>query len=361
MGYHCFFLIGFLTSCFYLKAQDLAAFVDYKNYFCIFDNGARTEAEYLPVKSFQVGGNTIAYIDNNENLRIYYKGAIATLSENTITKYTATDYLLTFSTFKVLDVFEGGKRTTLSNFASQYSTGDSLVAFYDERNMAYNIYYKGSVTLLESGSLNSPLQSFQMGDNIFAYVNYLNQFRLFYRGKTITLASSSLTLPYAAGKNIVAYVNPDYGFTLFHKWLIYNLETFQPKSFAVGDDLTAYVTSNDLFKVYYEGTSRVLCQYEPPFYKVTDSLLVYNEGERFKVFYRGTVYTLENYIPADYRIDFNTIAYLDQQGKLKIFQNGKTAFVTNSAVDNYELYRNVISYRILNRNYMYYHSTSYGQ
>lgn len=79
----------------------------------------------------------------------------------------------------------------------------------------------------------------------------------------------------------------------------------------------------------------------------------------YKVFYNGTVYTLENFIPTEYLIDLNTIAYLDQQGRLKTFHSGKTEMVTYSAVDKFELYRNVISYKVLNKNYIYYKSKTH--
>lgn len=356
----CLYLFtGFVLSSFRANTQNIAAYHDYKNYFYAFEDGARTEAENLPVRSFQVGGNAVAYVDNNGSFKVVYKGAVRTLTENIVSKYTATGYLISFSTYSALDVFDNGKIVPLSTYTESYSTGDSMVAFYSNRLNTFGIYYKGVITNLEDGATVNPLQSFRMGDNTFAYVNYLNQFKLFYRTKTITLATISTPSPYAAGKNVVAYYNPNNSFTIFDKWLKYDIETFPPKSFFAGDDLVAYVTSNQELKVYYEGKAKILTSFEPPFYKVADSLVVYNDAQKFKVFYNGEVYTLENYIPEEYRAGNSSVAYQDLQGGLKLFYRGKTDFVTKTAIDSFNLYRNVVSYRILNRNYIYCNSRTY--
>jgi hypothetical protein len=362
MKLSCFYMaVGFTASSLSLKAQNLAAYSDYKNYFFTFDKGQTKEAEYLPVQSFQVGGNSIAYIANNSSLKAYYQGKIMTLSDGIITKFQASDYLVSFSINQMLSVFDNGKVSPLTSFAESYSTGDSLVAFYDDRNRKFNIYYNSNIAMLEDGMTQAPVQTFKMGDNIFAYVNYLNEFKLFYRGESIKLMTVNRSLPYDAGKNVVAYCNDSYGFSAFYKGTTYDLETFQPKSFAVGDDMIAYVTTNEELNVFYDGKTQLLCSFDPPFYKVADSLIVYNEREKFKVFYRGQSYTLENYIPTDFRVDFNTVAYLDQQGRLKTFCGGKTTLVTNSRIDQFDLYRNVIRYRVYNDNYIYYNSKVYNQ
>jgi hypothetical protein len=356
-----FLILGFLAFSCILPAQNMAAYTDYKNYFFAFDNGAGTELEYLPVQSFQVGGNAVAYVDNNGNFKVFNNGKITTLSETTVSKYTASDYLVSYSTYQLLYAFDNGKDILLSKFAEpSYITGDSIVAFIDSRAYAFKAYYNGSVTSLEEGS-NPPVQNFAVGDNVVAYISYLNHFKIFYRGKNINLATVNRSLPYKAGKNTVAYCNDNYGFSIFHKWLIYDVEKFQPKSFFVGDDLAAYVNANEEFKVFYDGKMKVLGSFDPPFYRVEDSLVLYNDAQRFKVFYKGSVYTLENFIPTDYQVDFNTIAYLDQQGRLKTFHGGKTEMITHSPIDQFQLYRNVISYSVLNRNYMYYHSKIHTQ
>ncbi len=342
-----------------LNAQNLGVYSDYKNYFFVFDDGKITQAEYLPVQSFKVGGNAIAYIDNSSNLKVVYKGEVTTLADGLVSKYLASDYLVSYSTNQALKVFDSGKTVKLTNFAESYSTGDSLVAFYDSQAKSFKVYYRGEIILLENDMLEPPVKNFKTGDNIFAYVNYLDQFKLFYRGEIIKVKTSNRPLPYEAGKNIVAYYDDTYNFKAFYNGLTYDLETFQPKSFVAGDDMVAYVDNNEQLKVFYDGEIKTISSFAPVFYKVEDSLLVYNEANRFKVFYKGTIFTLENYIPTNYRIDFNTLVYLDQQGRLKAFYNGQSVLITNVSVDQFELYRNVITYKVSNSNHVYCKSKIY--
>lgn len=354
-----FFIIPLMGCCLFSKGQNMAAYTDYKNYFYAFNDGMRTELEYLPIQSFKVGGNTLAWIDNNGDFKVFNKGRISLLSETSVSDYTATDYLVTYSTYKFLDVFDNGKVTELCQFAQNYVTSDSLVAFTDSRAFAFNVYYNREIIPLETGS-DPPVLTFDAGDNVLAYINFLNEFKVFYRNKVTKLGTANGPLPYKAGKNILAYYT-NYGFSVFYKGLVYDLEKFQPRSFFAGDDLVAYITTNQELKVVYNGKLKILTNFEPTFYKVVDSLVVYNDAQKFNVFYNGTVYTLENYIPKDYQVDFNTVVYLDLQGRLKTFHQGKTEFVTHSAIDHYTLYRDVIHYRLLNTDYIYYNSKVYTQ
>ena len=66
-----FFFLLFFISSFYSFSQNLSAYNDYRNYFQAFDNGEFRQIDYLPVKSFQVGGAAIAYVDNSNEFRIY--------------------------------------------------------------------------------------------------------------------------------------------------------------------------------------------------------------------------------------------------------------------------------------------------
>ena len=46
-------------------SQNLAAFTNYKKNFIIFDKGQTKQVEFLPVKSYKIGGNAVAFITNN--------------------------------------------------------------------------------------------------------------------------------------------------------------------------------------------------------------------------------------------------------------------------------------------------------
>lgn len=352
-------ILFFMATAISNKAQNLAAFSDYKNYFFVFDSGKITQAEYNPVKSFQVGGNAIAYMDNTSNFKVYYMGEKIELDIGYVTKYFATDNLVVFASGQKLNVFDSGKTTLLTYYAESYNVTDSIVSFYDLPSKSFRVYYKGRISMLEDALDEPPVKNFKTGDNILAYLNHVNEFKIFYRGVSFTQLTVDEQLPYEAGKNIVAYYDENSGFKVFYKGNTYDLEGFAPKSMTGGDDMMAYVAQTGEFKVFYDGKQTTLASFEPTYYKVEDSIIVYTDLNYFKVFYKGKTYTIENYIPSDFHIDFNTIAYLDQQGRLKAFYNGQIITVANEKINEFELYRNVITYKIINNNYVYYKSKIY--
>src|SRR5688572_17426516 len=67
-----FFILS--TICSVSSLAQLAAYTDYRGYFHVFDKGVYHQLEYLPVKSYKVGGNAVAYVDNTNELQIYYNG-----------------------------------------------------------------------------------------------------------------------------------------------------------------------------------------------------------------------------------------------------------------------------------------------
>ena len=58
-------------------------------------------------------------------------------------------------------------------------------------------------------------------------------------------------------------------------------------------------------------------------YDVYDELVVFTELEYFKVFYNDEVYELESYTPENYQIKDATLAYINVNGWLKAFVEGK--------------------------------------
>ena len=69
-----FFTILSLSYSRILNAQNISAYSDYRGYLQAFDQGMFHQLEYLPVKSYKVGSSSVAYIDNKNDFKIYYKG-----------------------------------------------------------------------------------------------------------------------------------------------------------------------------------------------------------------------------------------------------------------------------------------------
>jgi len=326
-------------------AQNLNAYTDQvTKYFYIFDDGKMVEAEYLPVTQAAVGGNCVAYVDNSSNFKIYYDGNITTEADNAPDKFYVTDNLVVYDFNKRLSVFDRGRSTTLCYQHGIFSVGDSMVAFYDTISFSLKVYKDGEIKDMEGLYDKAPPKSLKTGDNITAYVNYNNLFKVYYNNRTYDLESSPPS-KYLAGSNTVAYVDrASQTFKVFYHGNLLQLEAFPPSSFKVGDDLVAYVDNTGNFKVFYMGELNTVLTYEPQYYDAVDHVVIYGDVQNFNVFYAGKATKLESYKPDIYQLDFNSIAYIDRFNKIRLFSDGEVKDVSNSIVNTFQLTRNVLMY-----------------
>jgi hypothetical protein len=338
-------LIFLFILTFRLSGQNLNAYTDLvTKYFYIFDDGKLVEAEYLPVTQPVVGGNSVAYVDNSSNFKIYYNGNTNVEADNAPDKFYATDNLIVYDFNKRLSVFDQGKSTTLCYQHGIYAAGDSLVAFYDTISFSLKIYKDGEIKEPEGSFALSPPKSLKVGDNLAAFVNYANYFKVYYNNRCYELEATPPS-NYQAGCNTVAYIDKNtQNFKIFYKGNLLQLETFPPASFKVGDDLVAYIDNTGNFKVFYMGVLNTVQAYEPQYYDVVDRMVIYGDVQNFNVFYGGKSTKLETYKPDTYQMDFNSIAYMDRYGKLHFFSDGAIRDVSNAIVNSFQLTRNVLMY-----------------
>ncbi len=350
--------------CFFIApvtAQNLAAYNDYRNYLILFDSGANQQVEHNKVQSFKVGGNMVAWVDYLQNFKLYYKGETKILQPVPIGNYYATDYLIAYTLGFGTAVFvvDGGKERRLTVNSKYFSVGDSIVTFYDMQTQSYKAYYKGKITELDYG--DDSRKDEKVSDNVAAYISRTGELRAFWNGQVYPLLLINEPVTYQVGKNIVPYID---GYTstfkTFYKGNTFEIEPNKPLSFKTGDDLVAYETQDWTFNVFYNQRVTKLSSYQPKFYDVVDSLVIYQEFNTFKVFYKGKIHTLEtNFIPTKYSADFSTLVYFDVQNRLTIFQNGEKKVITYEPITSYTLYRNAIHYMVNNTNFIYWKGKSY--
>jgi len=334
-GIFCFI---FITSI----GQNLSAYTDYKGCFFAYDDGSTPQLEYLPVKSFKVGGNSIAYVDNAETFKAYYGGKSKTLLEMIPQFYYDTDDLLVYGVYHQLFVFDNNTTTPLCYSTGTYSAGDSIVAFVDTNASILKVYYNGEVKELETTI--SPIRRMQTGDNILAYVDGDDHFKIFYHGDVFKKEDFH-PLSCQAGNSIVSYVDgSSQQFKIFYAGTDYVIDNLKPQSYKTGDDMVAFINSSGAFKVFYKGTTVDISTYQPDFYAVEDNILIYGNATEFKVFYKGKITLIESYTPDNYKIDFNTLAYVDRYGYLKAFANGELSQVDTEKISDFLLTRNIIQY-----------------
>lgn len=329
-----------------LHSQNLTAFTDYRDRLICFDMGAMRQLEFQPVKSFKAGNNFLLYHDNTAELKLYTYTGTNNIAQGEEINYAVSDYMAVFTLTNRLYVIENGNYKTLSAWAGNYTLGDSIIVFYDDLRKSFSTRFAGKTYELDTSPYASTLTNYSAGDNLVAYVDRNGYLIVFYRGENIELDPGSFTHRYKAGRNVVAYFDNTYQkFRCFISGKIFDLETFEPKNFQAGDDLIAYTDHEGNFKVMYDKKVSRLITFEPDFFIIRDSILLYSENNLFKLYFKGQAHTLEeNFVPKDYRVDNSTAAWIDQQGRLKTFWQGKVKILSYEPVKSFSVTGNTIHY-----------------
>lgn len=357
-------IVFFLIFCFYVSlsiAQPLSVYVNMQNQVMVWDRGMLRKIDYLPPVEMKVGRVAIPYLDNSRSFKIYFKGGARTVNAGFTNEFSVTDNLVAFLNAKSLKVFDNGNIKDLSTFCTQYFLGDSVLMFFDGVRSEYKAYYNGAVYPIEGFLAGNPLEVVKVSDNVAAYDNYANQFRIFYHGNIIEQEDYAVS-SFEVGRNTVAYVDINRQFKIFHDGKTYLTEEFPPSAFQVGDNVVAYVANDGYFKIFYGDSVRTIGFFTPEF-RVADNMVGYKDpGGYFKVFYKGNITTLESYYPEKVVMQYNSIAYVNRAKVLRLFTEGEVYDVTTAELESWQLTYDVLKYQVgRNMFRIYYKGTEYNQ
>lgn len=340
--YTFLFVLFFSFSAF---SQPLSVYVNMQNQVMVWDKGIIRKVDYLPPVEMKIGRTTIPYLDNSRSFKIYYKGGTRTINSGFTNEFKATDNLVLFKNADALRVFDNGTIKDLSTYSTQYFLGDSLVLFFDGIRSEYKAYYGGKIYPIEGFLAGNPLEVVKVSDNIAAYDNYANQFRLFYHGEIIQQEDYAVN-SFEVGRNTVAYVDINRQFKIFHNGQTFLTEQFPPTAYQAGDNLVAYVSNDGYFKVFYGDSVRTLGFYTPDF-QVADNMVAFRDPSGyFKVFYKGEITTLESYYPEKFEIQYNSIAYINRANVLRLFTEGQVYDVITADLESWQLSYDVLKYQL---------------
>jgi len=323
----------------------LASYVDNQNQVMVWDKGMIRKIDFLAPTSMKIGRSAIPYLDNSRSFKIYANHRVTPVNIGFTNAYYVTDNLVAFLNQKSLNVFENGIVKNLCGVTDQYFVADSLVFFLDSYKGAYKAYYKGQIFPIESYFSDSSLSSIKVSDNIIAYNNFANQFRIFFRGELLAQEDYPVS-GFEVGRNTVAYVDIDRKFKVFHNGKTFVLDDFTPKSYKAGDNVVAYVSADGYFKVFYADSVRSL-GFMSGNYTVTDNIVAFKDQSNYlKVFYKGDITSVDNYYPQNMVIQYNSLAYVNQGNTLRLFSEGEVYDVTNAELTNWQLNYDVIQYQM---------------
>lgn len=360
-----FFLLIAIFCSGWVHAQPFSAYINAREEFYVFDNGAVNRLEAIKPLTYKVGRGAVAYIDNARNFKIYRDGNVTAISDLFTTEFEVSDNLILYKNSKIISVIDGSDVVLLSRLCDRYAMGDSIVLFYDINRSTFNSYYHGKITELETFlSLDETDFAFdstvKVSDNIGAYINYNEQFKVFYDNQVETLENQRVK-EFKLGRNTLAYIDINNQFKIFHKGQTYTIDPFAPKSFMVGDDVVAFYGNDGNFNIFHDGSLHKIGYYEPD-YKVSDRVVAFADPNGyFKAFYDGKEIMIDNYYPENYNISYNSIAYVNKANMLRMFSKGKVYDITSMSLEDIHLDYDVLQYKIgFNSFKMFYNGEFYN-
>jgi hypothetical protein len=345
-------------------AQPLTAFVNLQNQVMVWDNGVIRKIDYLPPVDMKIGRTAIPYLDNSRSFKIYTRGGVRNINNGFTNEFRATDNLVAFLNSRSLNIFDEGEVKNLTPLCVEYFLGDSLLLFIDGIRYEYKAYYNGDIYPIENFLAGDALDVIKVSDNIAAYDNYANQFRIFFHGQIIAQEDYSVST-FDVGRNTVAYVDINRQFKVFHSGKTTTLEDFPPDNYVVGDDLVAYTSSDGYFRIFYKDSLHTVGFFRPE-YQVGDNVVAFRDGGGyFRVFSRGEFTNLEPYYPSSYVVQYNSVAYVNRGNVLRLFSDGELYDVTSIFSDgennsDWSLNYDVLRYRVgLNAYKIFYRGNEY--
>lgn len=242
----------------YAAGDSVVAFVDQTmNSFKVYYKGVVTEAENglsgNPVNGFTAGGNVVAFIGRDNHLKVFYRGKVTEVENNK---------------------------------PSSYQVSMNTIAYVDGYTQTFKVFYEGQVAVLE----NAPPKSYYVGKDLIAYVDHVGQFRIFYKGSRIEVASFEPDF-YKVADHTVVY-GDSRSFGVFYKGKSTLLETYAPEKFKSSGNSVAWIDVNKKLKLFTAGEVKEAAVFEQiNSYELNRDVLLYNIANNTnRIYYGGKTY-----------------------------------------------------------------------
>lgn len=344
------FLFGFLFTAI-VNAQEVIPMLDFNNLMKSFQDGIFRPVALQPVRELEFGDNVVGYVDFRENLMVY-DGVKTEMLSNVKTTFRTSDNILTWQIATTLNVWDAGETKTLTYQVGQYEVRDSLVVFQDLRYNAVKVYYKGEIHDLYTSAVSLKMPSF-VGENIIAFQDNGDYYKVFWRGKIYELDVWQDPYDFEGGTNMIAFNDPINGtFAVFEKGAFYDVESFHMAEYKVGNGFVVYENLNGDLLLYQNGEIKTLSNFSASFWEVRDNAIFWGENGFSYAYVNGEVIEVSKYIPADYELKNDVIAFRNLMGGVSAVQNGKVIDISNQMDAKYSIHGNSVLVEQFNKSYV---------
>lgn len=331
----------------------IGPFSTLQGYFKAFHNGVIRQLEYLPVKSFQVGDNLLAYIDNKGDVKVFQGEQVITLA-GIANNYTISDNILVFNQGPVTSVWKDGKGELLTNFGRRYLVQDSLVVFEDTQLNTVKVWYNGVVSELYQVIGNIYLPN-AVGDNIVAFEAGGGTHFVFYRGRFFELGTYRDPLKFSCGRDILCFNDPIHmSFAIFENGEFLDLDPMHAKEYKAGFSSVTYMDQNRNLHYYSKGNLKTLSNYSPDYWDAKDQMVLWGEGDLFQVWDGVNLVTAAYFRPERYVLKNSIVAFQNQMKGVDCVIDGKVINITNEPVIDFYITGNMVVCELPNSTFLAY-------
>lgn len=289
-----------------LFSQGSAAFVDDRDFFFTYMNGAISKQEILKIDTFMTSYNYVTYIDRYGNFKLIHNHKKYTIYPITPDKLKVSNYLMAYMRGGQLGVFNGRQ----SKMVEPFTRGD-----------------------------------FKLGDSVIAYINNFDILKVYVYDTTYELMNFALPEHYTVGENIVGIKTIDDRLKAFYQGKIMELEPYFSGEYKIARDMMVYHDNLMNFKVFERGNTYTLEQYKIEDFELTNNVLTYysNVGEWF-VYSNEEKKLLLNTKPKSVLQKRNILAYSDNAGNFFVYYKGKLKQLENYTPTKIDAWEDVLVY-----------------
>jgi len=273
----------------YVVTRYLLAFFLYDQLY-VFDNG-KTKLLSSNVKNYAIGDSLIAfYNENTHTSQVYYNGKVVDLERSLVGSpikvFRAGDNVFAYfnDNTKYFKIFYNGELQNIlkSNEELVYEAGRNIIAYIDNSKNSFHVFYKGEIIDLE----DYKPKSFQVGDDMLAYVNNLGEFNVFIDGEKKVISPFEPEV-FLVKDSLVVFSEQDY-FKVFYKGEVYELENYIPKDFQMHGSTIAFIGLNGWLNAFTNGKYIKVTNDLISSFVVTYNLIYINTTvNTVKIFYNG--------------------------------------------------------------------------
>ena len=336
-----------------VHAQRVIPFVDFNYYFRTFENDNFRQLEFQQIKEYKGGDDFVAYIDTRGNLRVYDGKERKDISNMNVV-YKTSDHLMAYSIGPTLNMWDDGELQTLTYFSRNYEVKDSIIVFEDTRFNTVSVYWNKQIYQIYqmTGELNMPVV---IGDNIVAFKDNGNYFKVFYQGRIYDLGVWNGTIDFEAGCDMLCFNDPTTRtFALFENGQFLDVESFYMKKYKAGRGFLVYEDLNGNLILYKKGEKQTLSNFSPSFWEVKDDLVVWGENSFIFAYQNDQKIQVANFTPKDYLLKNNVFAFRNIMGGASALVDGKVVELSNQPNCEFQIYGNSVLVTLFNRSYIVY-------